>query len=116
MYTYEHTLAHQDVLPICGRRSSILEDAGRAAAGDVLSHSNRHGGGASALGAERIFARGRVSRGSYPATHAGGASKPPHLGTPCEWTQSSLHRRSEEHTSELQSLIRISYAIFYLKK
>src|SRR3546814_10502988 len=26
------------------------------------------------------------------------------------------HRRSEEHTSELQSLIRISYAVFCLKK
>src|SRR3546814_3928885 len=25
------------------------------------------------------------------------------------------HRRSEEHTSELQSLMRISYAVFYLK-
>src|SRR3546814_5849357 len=26
------------------------------------------------------------------------------------------HRRSEEHTSELQSLMRISYAVFSLKK
>src|SRR3546814_9793340 len=26
------------------------------------------------------------------------------------------HRRSEEHTSELQSLMRRSYAVFYLKK
>src|SRR3546814_9326806 len=26
------------------------------------------------------------------------------------------HRRSEEHTSELQSLLRISYAVFCLKK
>src|SRR3546814_4103819 len=30
--------------------------------------------------------------------------------------RSSLHRRSEEHTSELQSLMRISYAVFCLKK
>src|SRR3546814_3146905 len=28
----------------------------------------------------------------------------------------SWHRRSEEHTSELQSLMRISYAVFCLKK
>src|SRR3546814_8655512 len=28
----------------------------------------------------------------------------------------SEHRRSEEHTSELQSLMRISYAVFCLKK
>src|SRR3546814_5859901 len=30
--------------------------------------------------------------------------------------RSALHRRSEEHTSELQSLMRISYAVFCLKK
>src|SRR3546814_6453087 len=29
---------------------------------------------------------------------------------------SSLRKRSEEHTSELQSLMRISYAVFCLKK
>src|SRR3546814_6359054 len=28
----------------------------------------------------------------------------------------SIERRSEEHTSELQSLMRISYAVFCLKK
>src|SRR3546814_5276655 len=27
-----------------------------------------------------------------------------------------IHKRSEEHTSELQSLMRISYAVFCLKK
>src|SRR3546814_9565357 len=31
----------------------------------------------------------------------------------CPWTRAS---RSEEHTSELQSLMRISYAVFCLKK
>src|SRR3546814_9833799 len=30
--------------------------------------------------------------------------------------QAHHHRRSEEHTSELQSLMRISYAVFCLKK
>src|SRR3546814_10796918 len=41
-----------------------------------------------------------------------------------DWTQSPsrsvrserMERRSEEHTSELQSLMRISYAVFCLKK
>src|SRR3546814_1320776 len=28
----------------------------------------------------------------------------------------TIHRRSEEHTSELQSLMRISYDVFFLKK
>src|SRR3546814_1017311 len=31
-------------------------------------------------------------------------------------TSSHAHARSEEHTSELQSLMRISYAVFCLKK
>src|SRR3546814_4922039 len=30
--------------------------------------------------------------------------------------EAALHGRSEEHTSELQSLMRISYAVFCLKK
>src|SRR3546814_10809946 len=34
---------------------------------------------------------------------------------PCEWRRVLPHR-SEEHTSELQSLMRISYAVFCLKK
>src|SRR3546814_2014332 len=32
------------------------------------------------------------------------------------WRPSLQHPRSEEHTSELQSLMRISYAVFCLKK
>src|SRR3546814_9629726 len=34
----------------------------------------------------------------------------------CERARSIGQRRSEEHTSELQSLMRISYAVFCLKK
>src|SRR3546814_7613914 len=33
-----------------------------------------------------------------------------------EHSQAKLKARSEEHTSELQSLMRISYAVFCLKK
>src|SRR3546814_9387637 len=36
------------------------------------------------------------------------------LGLP--WMESDWNGRSEEHTSELQSLMRISYAVFCLKK
>src|SRR3546814_9143884 len=35
---------------------------------------------------------------------------------PCDWTTRCQSTRSEEHTSELQSLMRISYAVFCLKK
>src|SRR3546814_4678628 len=34
----------------------------------------------------------------------------------CRWGVDLTRRRSEEHTSELQSLMRISYAVFCLKK
>src|SRR3546814_9317968 len=36
----------------------------------------------------------------------------------CQWCRfpAGRHRRSEEHTSELQSLMRNSYAVFCLKK
>src|SRR3546814_2844803 len=35
---------------------------------------------------------------------------------PAGFTEKSAGARSEEHTSELQSLMRISYAVFCLKK
>src|SRR3546814_6409770 len=35
---------------------------------------------------------------------------------PEDWARSAERRRSEEHTSELQSLMRTSYAVFCLKK
>src|SRR3546814_10071565 len=41
------------------------------------------------------------------------------IGFNCEAQDGKAHaseRRSEEHTSELQSLMRISYAVFCLKK
>src|SRR3546814_3216995 len=41
--------------------------------------------------------------------------KRPVLSPTC-WTSASKLVRSEEHTSELQSLMRISYAVFCLKK
>src|SRR3546814_5882267 len=47
------------------------------------------------------------------------ASQPPSrlgLGVGSSLTVEQAIRRSEEHTSELQSLMRISYAVFCLKK
>src|SRR3546814_10602102 len=42
------------------------------------------------------------------------AIEPPHRGQ--RGRTHAVARRSEEHTSELQSLMRISYAVFCLKK
>src|SRR3546814_6151654 len=51
------------------------------------------------------------ARGRYLLSGRGGRSAPGHRSG-----VASLGRRSEEHTSELQSLMRISYAVFCLKK
>src|SRR3546814_3010307 len=49
-------------------------------------------------------------RGNAPVIRSG-----PFAGRDCG-ERPCLRRRSEEHTSELQSLMRISYAVFCLKK
>src|SRR3546814_4100220 len=41
---------------------------------------------------------------------------PLYHAAPAGWTNAVHRLRSEEHTSELQSLMRISYAVFCLKK
>src|SRR3546814_10425674 len=83
----------------------------------------------SRLGAGRVGARaagcGGLRRGCDRTRP--GATRPRHPGSlqslkafrsrPCApCSQKSSPTRSEEHTSELQSLMRISYAVFCLKK
>src|SRR3546814_2582581 len=59
--------------------------------------------------------RSRSLTPSFPASAPGTiASKPQNMRTSLILFASS--GRSEEHTSELQSLMRISYAVFCLKK
>src|SRR3546814_8316373 len=50
----------------------------------------------------------------YPAARCGAAETGAAAGAPAGHRRAL--RRSEEHTSELQSLMRISYAVFCLKK
>src|SRR3546814_8219933 len=47
---------------------------------------------------------------------SGGGGKPPGRGRGLQPVAAGGTPRSEEHTSELQSLMRISYAVFCLKK
>src|SRR3546814_14198045 len=87
IYTYLHTLSLHDALPISAGR------AGGEAAGIHPASANAPRNAAIrwlTAPTQRVKPRGR---GFRPAT----------------W-------RSEEHTSELQSLMRISYAVFCLKK
>src|SRR3546814_2526948 len=61
---------------------------------------------------------GRIAAWGRPA--AGGADQPDGreavMADPIEPDARGPQARSEEHTSELQSLMRISYAVFCLKK
>src|SRR3546814_10810576 len=76
-------------------------DPGRA--GPVRPAAAGHRGGAFALPALRAPAE--LVR-EHPGVQLAGAARQVPL----------MPRRSEEHTSELQSLMRISYAVFCLKK
>src|SRR3546814_2158866 len=59
----------------------------------------------------RLFRRGRLRHHGHVRLRRLGAV---HLRAPAR--PARLRGRSEEHTSELQSLMRISYAVFCLKK
>src|SRR3546814_5219366 len=67
-----------------------------------------------------ITARWRVLRRAGAAAASASSNKPPSMseGTDILFSPpvSRFSDRSEEHTSELQSLMRISYAVFCLKK
>src|SRR3546814_8967341 len=65
--------------------------------------------GAGALGERQADGRHRCAGCEYPRVGLRGSSE--HRGR-----ERLDNGRSEEHTSELQSLMRISYAVFCLKK
>src|SRR3546814_3777714 len=60
---------------------------------------------------ERALIRERTTAGLVEARRQGRKG-----GRPSAMRPSDVAARSEEHTSELQSLMRISYAVFCLKK
>src|SRR3546814_1366813 len=62
----------------------------------------------------RRLARSRVEYDHYRHGRCAGACRP--LDSDDHPFESCPPHRSEEHTSELQSLMRISYAVFCLKK
>src|SRR3546814_5338812 len=74
-------------------------------------------------GRDRCHGRLRLGGAGYRAfaerTADGAAAAAGHADR-CQYGQpggaAGMERRSEEHTSELQSLMRISYAVFCLKK
>src|SRR3546814_7546322 len=83
-----------------GGRAAALLRAGAVRTGrdrDRRRSPNRRADRAIEPAKDRIWRHGARTVGDYDADH------------PAGW-------RSEEHTSELQSLMRISYAVFCLKK
>src|SRR3546814_9859802 len=61
------------------------------------------------------FIPGRVDNEANLSDLVSRSTKVVHMAT-ASTPGASIARRSEEHTSELQSLMRISYAVFCLKK
>src|SRR3546814_5266834 len=67
-----------------------------------------------------VFASDDPHEQAMPFPNMGNNPLSPILGSCRNWHQSGFpsgaRQRSDEHTSELQSLMRISYAVFCLKK
>src|SRR3546814_5518108 len=71
---------------------------------------------ASAARRARLRARPRRASLAHHAAHEGARPEQPAEPHRRDALEAGAARRSEEHTSELQSLMRISYAVFCLKK
>src|SRR3546814_3709609 len=99
IYTYVHPLSLPYALPIFGALGHGVLDVGGDGVELVLGDQRADVGGPLVAGAE---------------DQCLGASHEP-LDEPVVDLVGDQHR-SEEHTSELQSLMRISYAVFCLKK
>src|SRR3546814_6823008 len=79
-----------------------------------FGHTPRHPTSTTPAAALRPFLRPRYLRSALASEVVPSGPKPPPARLPHLRQTSTV--RSEEHTSELQSLMRISYAVFCLKK
>src|SRR3546814_3751176 len=98
--------------------------AGHAWVSDVeVSGDHRVGIGGVAVTASSFVTLGSLRLSSRPSDRRerepgsmGGPGACSLSSAPCSGPRQSTTRRSEEHTSELQSLMRTSYDVFCLKK
>src|SRR3546814_10851973 len=119
IYTYGHTLALHDALPISARiRAGVHPAPHRQCAGGDGRHHRAHGcADDPVLHARPVRGAGRAAGGGDLRYFAGGvAMRRLMLAAMLMAATPGQAERSEEHTSELQSLMRISYAVFCLKK
>src|SRR3546814_18106871 len=91
----------------------LLAQQGRKARAQILARRDQRGGAQAVTprNSSLCMMRTNASSRSVPPTRASRACVVSRATT---WPLLSM--RSEEHTSELQSLMRISYAVFCLKK
>src|SRR3546814_6367337 len=112
IYTYCHTLSLHDALPILTRHQlrRLLEVSAVGGEAQALHQEieRLHPGRLDALDLEVAEVDRPVHRNDQVVDRNAGRCRA--VG------QRLLLGRSEEHTSELQSLMRISYAVFCLKK
>src|SRR3546814_18105960 len=107
IYTYLHTLSLHDALPISG---------GHHVDGHQHAAFTKGRGDAGAWSEDAITEIGVAGRESDDeATKNPGIARNI-MGVLLVHRMVGEDERSEEHTSELQSLMRISYAVFCLKK
>src|SRR3546814_18016194 len=119
IYTYSHTLSLHDALPISVRAELNLYDfllrgempQIQLSDGDVIFVGPREST-IKVSGLAENANRFEFSGGQMPMSELIALAKPLALATHAR----VIRNRSEEHTSELQSLMRISYAVFCLKK
>src|SRR3546814_1885814 len=88
--------------------AGVIDQGGFAPRFDPVEHLAQGGGLAAAGRADHRHVPGFEPAGNRNSANAQGIGL--RLGA------GQLRQRSEEHTSELQSLMRISYAVFCLKK
>src|SRR3546814_3014468 len=73
-------------------------------------------GGVDTICGDHRFHHGGMHGGGIIGKETGRGHEPPLEAVSIGWKRCRSFMRSEEHTSELQSLMRISYAVFCLKK
>src|SRR3546814_8914561 len=99
-------------------RGRDARDDAQPTARSFARHRHRHRADGRNLRADRApdhRARPQPRNVAHRA-HEAGATAGARRSAPGRLPRAAGRRRSEEHTSELQSLMRISYAVFCLKK
>src|SRR3546814_2160297 len=115
IYTYRHTLSRPYALPSSGRDGATFRRprTGQAGLGRELDQCTD--------GPHRRRRRRDAAEHDRREDPRPAAGPSPRQGRPLQpdsrlTTRNKTMARSEEHTSELQSLMRISYAVFCLQK